>query len=336
MILVTGSTGLLGSNLLVELTKNNNSITAIYRNQNKINFVKKLFIQLDQENGLNNFLKINWIQCDILDVTKLAEVTQNCTHIYHCAAKVSFLRRDFSSMMKVNGQGTANLVNCCLENKIQKLCYVSSTAAVGKVMKDGEFFVTESNKWTQNKNTSGYAISKYTAEKEVWRGIEEGLNAVIINPSVIFGPGDWNESSLSIFKTLQKGLIFYTKGKNAFVDVRDVCSSMIKLMNSDIHNQRFLCTGHNISFKDLFSKISLLMNRKEPYIYANKFLSGIAWRLASLIAVFGAKATLTKESVHSSQSKVIYDSSKILKELNFEFHTLDDTLNYTIKNKILS
>jgi nucleoside-diphosphate-sugar epimerase len=334
MILVTGGTGLLGSNLLFELCKSNTSILAIYRNEAKIRLVKNLFEKLDFHNGYNNFLKIKWVQCDILDISKLSELVQMCSHIYHCAAKVSFVRRDFSGMMKVNGQGTANIVNCALDCKIEKFCHVSSTSAVGKIKKNNFDFVIESNKWTQNLNTSGYAISKYTAEKEVWRGIEEGLNAVIINPSVIFGPGDWDESSLSIFKTLKNGMIFYTKGSNAFVDVRDVCFAMIKLMNSNINSQRFLCTGTNISFKELFDKISKALNKNAPYIFANKFLSGIAWRLASLISFFGRKTTLTKESVHSSQSLVLYDSSKIMKELKFNFKNFNETINYTIKNKL--
>ncbi len=334
MILVTGGTGLLGSNLLLELTRNHEKISAIFREESKIELVKKLFLKLEPTEGKELFEKITWIKCDVLDIVTLNEITKETKTLYHCAALVSFRRRDFPLMMKINGQGTANIVNACLENKIEKLCYVSSTAAVGKEFLEGKDYVVETNKWTQSPKTSAYAISKYTAEKEVWRGIEEGLNAVIINPSVIFGPGNWNESSLTIFRTLSGGLKFYTKGANAFVDVRDVVNSMINLTESSISAQRFLCTGTNITFKDLFTLIAKELNTKAPYIYANSFLCEIAWRLSSLIAVFKGKATLTKESVQSSQGITIYDSSKLLKELNFEFKNLKETIKYTIKNKI--
>ncbi|MES2590125.1 MAG: NAD-dependent epimerase/dehydratase family protein [Bacteroidota bacterium] len=334
MILVTGASGLLGSNLLFELSKSNENIKAIYRDEQKIKAVQKLFLKLDPENGEQLFKKTTWIQCDVLDIITLKDVMKDVKIIYHCAALVSFRRRDFSLMMKTNAQGTANIVNLALEEKIEKLCYVSSTAAVGKVLVSNTHHVVETNKWTQSNKTSGYSISKYTAEKEVWRGMEEGLNTVIINPSVIFGPGSWDESSLTIFRTISNGLKFYTKGANAFVDVRDVVNSMISLTNSDVKSQRFLCTGTNIHFKDLFHLIAQELNKKTPYIYANRFMCEIAWRLSSLIAVFKGKSTLTKESVQSSQSFVEYDCSKIKKQLNFEFHKLPETIKYTVQNKI--
>jgi dihydroflavonol-4-reductase len=336
MILVTGATGLLGSNLLVELVKDNDAVIALYRNKEKIKAVNILFHKIFNSHAEVLFNKIEWVDCDILDLVTLSEQIKRAKIVYHCAAKVSFQRRDFSTMMKVNGKGTANVVNACLDNKNVKLCHVSSTAAVGKMQKEGRSFVVETNKWTQNNETSGYAISKYTAEKEVWRGIEEGLDAVIINPSVMFGPGDWNESSLTIFKTLSKGLKFYTGGANAFVDVRDVVFAMIKLTNSPLTAQRYLCTGTNCSFKSLFEKISKELKIKAPYIKANYFLIEIAWRIAAVFTLFTGKATLTKESVNSSRSIVEYDSSKLLQTLDFKFRDLEETIAYSVANKINS
>jgi dihydroflavonol-4-reductase len=334
MIFVTGGTGLLGSNLLVELANTSDEITAIYRDKSKIARVETLFEKLDAQHGKTNFKKINWVYCDVLDVVSLEEAMQNAEYVFHCAALVSFRRRDFPQMMKINRRGTFNIVNLCLDLKVKKLIYVSSTAAVGKDQIGEKSLVVETNKWVQSPQTSGYSISKYSAEKEVWRGVEEGLNAVIINPSVIFGPGSWSESSLTIFRTLASGLKFYTKGANAFVDVRDVVKAMLLLKDSDISGQNYLCTGTNISFRDLFRLISKKLAVKEPTIFANRFMCEIAWRLASLLALFGKKATLTKESVQSSQAIVIYDSSKIKSALNFDFHSIEDTIDYTIKNKL--
>lgn len=334
MIFVTGGTGLLGSNLLFELAKDASPIVAIYRDKSKIAKVEKLFYKLNPETAEQNFSKISWIECDVLDVVSLAESMRNCQYVYHCAAIVSFRKRDFGKMMKVNRQGTFNIVNLCLDLKIKKLVYISSTAAVGKILENGIHKVVETNKWTQSEKTSGYSISKYSAEKEVWRAIEEGLNAVIINPSVIFGPGSWNESSLTIFRTLASGLKFYTKGSNAFVDVRDVVKAIVLLQKSEIKAERFLCTGTNITFLDLFKVITKEMKIKAPSIYANPFVCGIAWRLAALLTLFGKKPTLTRESVQSSQAFVEYDSSKLCKTIDFQFHTLEETVQYTLQNRI--
>lgn len=334
MIFVTGGTGLLGSNLLLELAKEDVSIKAIYRDKSKITRVEKLFQKLNPGTAQEDFKKITWIECDVLDILTLKESMQDCEYVYHCAALVSFRKRDFGKMMRINRQGTFNVVNLALDLNVKKLVYVSSTAAVGKELENGVYRVIETNKWTQSEKTSGYAISKYSAEKEVWRAIEEGLNAAIINPSVIFGPGSWSESSLTIFRTLASGLKFYTKGSNAFVDVRDVVKAIVLLQKSNIASERFLCTGTNIGFLDVFKIIAKELQSKVPTIYANPFVCGIAWRLSALLTIFGKKPTLTKESVQSSQAFVEYDSSKLLKALDFEFHTLEETVKYTVQNRI--
>lgn len=334
MILVTGGTGLLGSNLLAKLVKDSNKIIATYQTESKIDHVKKIFAFYHGPLGDELFQTISWRKIDILDVLALQDIMEGVEYVYHCAALVSFRRRDFNLMMKVNAQGTANVVNACLMGNIKKLCYVSSTAAVGKVFEHGKYRVVETNKWTQSTKTSGYAISKYTAEKEVWRGMEEGLTSVIINPSVIIGPGCWEESSLTIFRTINNGLTFYTKGANAFVDVRDVCKAMIQLTESTIQGERFLCTGKNTSFKQLLSLIALKLNKKPPYIFANRLMCELAWRLASLIAVFKGSATLTKESTESSQSVVEYDTSKIQKALGVSFYPLEETIDFAVKGRI--
>lgn len=333
MILVTGATGLLGSNLLFELSKGNEPVRAIYRSEKKKELVRILFQKLD-DNGAQLFNKIEWFPADVLDIVALEDAFVGVKEVYHCAALVSFNPKDFHLLLKINRQGTNNIVNLCLENNIKKLCYVSSTAAVGKTIVENETIVVENNKWTQDKFTNGYSISKYSAEKEVWRGIEEGLNAVIINPSVIFGPGLWSESSMKIFRTIQNGLLFYSSGANAFVDVRDVVKAMIFLQNSDYSGERFLCTGTNISFKELLELIAQELKVKPPRFLAKKWMSQFAWRFSSFFALFGFKPTLTKDSVHSAESVIYYDSTKLKRILPFEFKSLDDTIRFAVQNKL--
>ena len=332
MIFVTGGTGLLGSHLLFELTKSATPVKAIFRNASKLEVVKRVFKFYDQQNGLTRFNSIQWVNCDVLDVVTLAEEIEGCTHVYHCAAIVSFHKRDFNAIMKVNREGTANVVNCALDLGIEKLCYVSSTAAIGNGNNDP--IVTEETKWKQSPTTSGYSIAKYSAEKEVWRGIEEGLNAVIVNPCVIIGAGDWNESSMTMFRTIDKGLKFYTEGENAFVDARDIAEIMRKLMLSDIQNERFLCIGENAAFKTLFDKIALRLHKKPPAILVKPWLMGITWRLMALISLLPRiKSPITQETARSAFGKTVYSNEKIKKATGFKFKTLDEMVENAVEGR---
>ena len=333
MIFVTGGTGLLGSHLLFELTKSDTPVKAIFRNASKLEVVKRVFKFYDQQNGLERFNSIQWVNCDVLDVVTLAEEMEGSSHVYHCAAIVSFHRRDFNAIMKVNREGTANVVNCALDLGIEKLCYVSSTAAIGNGNNDP--IVTEETKWKQSPTTSGYSIAKYSAEKEVWRGIEEGLNAVIVNPCVIIGAGDWNESSMTMFRTIDKGLKFYTEGENAFVDARDIAEIMQKLMLSNIQNERFLCIGENAAFKTLFDKIALRLNKKQPTILVKPWLMGITWRLMALISLLPLiKSPITQETARSAFGKTVYSNEKIKKALDFKFRTLDKMVENAVEGRV--
>ena len=334
MIFVTGGTGLLGSHLLYSLTLKGYKVRAIYRNKYKIEQVRQLFDFYKASK--NQFDLIEWVECDVLDIASLDELMQGINDVYHCAAMVSFRKKDYSFMLKTNRQGTANVVNCALSNGVNRFLHVSSTAAVGKTYsQEGVGYVVESNKWDPEDNHSGYAITKYLSENEVWRGIEEGLNAVIINPSVIIGPGNWNESSLSIFKTLANGLQFYTVGANAFVDVRDVVRAAQTLIKYEsAFGQRYLCTGTNISFKELFDTTCVHMNRTPPRFLAGPVLSGIAWRISTILSLFTGKQTVTKDSARSAQAIVKYDSQKLISKFNFQFTSIEDSIKHCIECRL--
>jgi nucleoside-diphosphate-sugar epimerase len=332
MILVTGGTGLLGSHLLFQLSHDNEPIRSIYRDQERIGQVESLFKFYSPENYSFLFKKIEWIQADILDSVSLNNAFKEIDIVYHCAGLVSFSKRHFNQLIKINREGTANIVNTCLEFKVKKLCYVSSTASIGG--QSGEI-TTEATKWKQSPETNGYSISKYSGEKEVWRGVEEGLDCIIVNPSVIFGAGNWDESSLTIFRTVQNGLRFYTSGQNGFVDARDVAHIMVQLTNSKIKNERYLCVGNNIPFKVLMEKIALKLEKKPPTINTPKWLTGLVWRLTWFFSLFSRKdAMLTKASSRSAFNFMTYDSSKVIEQLSFKFRTIDETIENTIKGKI--
>ena len=328
MILVTGGTGFVGAHLLVQLLNKGKTIKAIRRSDD-LKLTRKIFSYYfdDVEDAIN---KIEWVNADILDINALKDVFKdNITEVYHCAATVSFNPKDKQRMMAVNINGTANIVNLSLIYKVKKLCHVSSIAALGRTELP-ESFVTEDTHWKQSKQNSNYAVSKYGGEREVWRGIQEGLDAVIVNPSVILGPGDWDKGSAQIFSTLAKGTMFYTKGVNGYVDVKDVAKAMITLMDGDIVNERFVLSAENLSYYDLFSKMLFVYGKKAPAIHATRPLLEVGWRVEKLKSFLtGISPLITKETARTSRNKYNYSSDKIIKALDFTFTSIDKTIKDT-------
>lgn len=316
MILVTGATGLLGSHLINELAKNNSNIVALYNKTKPSADLEKL---------------AQWKQVDILDIVALEEMMQGVKQAYHCAAIVSFQAKDKNLIHHFNVEGTKNVVNACLNNGIEKLVHVSSVATLDR-FKDGELITEKMNGNSSTENTE-YAKSKIASEAEVWRAIAEGLNAVIVNPSIILGAGNWNNSSTAIFKNCYNEFPWYTNGSNGFVDVEDVVKAMIALMNSDATNERFIINGFNLSYKQLFDAIATNFNKKQPSKLATPFLSAIAWRVERLKSLFTGKSPLlTKETARTAQKNIAYDNSKLLKALPaFTYNNLENCIERICK-----
>lgn len=327
MILVTGGTGLLGGHLLFELMKAGRPVRSLYRSESKKNKVKRLF---DYYSGgePHNFDSIEWIKGDVLDLVSLEDAFRNVDTVYHCAAFVSFRKKDFRKLIRVNRQGTANVVNYSLKYGVKKLGHVSSTAAIGGL--EGSV-VTENTPWAFTEKTTGYAISKYNSEREVWRGAEEGLDIIILNPCVIFGAGDFDESSLTIFRSVKRGLKFYSPGKNAVVDARNVANAFVKLMESPVSGQRYLCIGENISFKEMLEIIARELRTKSPSICPPKWLAVLIGRSNEMISkLTGSSLSITLESARTAYSEMTYSNEKIVRELSLSFYTLEESVQNVV------
>lgn len=324
MILVSGGTGMLGTHLLFNLIKKGEKVRAMKRASSYLDTVKKIFSYYhpDPESIFN---KIEWVDADILDVESVNAAMIDVNQVYHVAAIVSFRPSDKIKMIKNNVDGTANMVNAALENNIAKFCHVSSVAALG--VSHDESLVNEETFRKPDFDYSGYSISKYLSEMEVWRGIAEGLNAVIVNPSIILGPGYWKTGSPSLFYNVWKGLKFYTKGVTGYVDVWDVVKIMESLMESSVNNERFVISAENLSFKELFDIIANSVNKPRPNISVNSFMLKIAWRLEYLRSeITGFTPIITKDMVNSANSISNYSNKKISDLLDFKFRTINETV----------
>ena len=324
MVLVTGGTGLVGSHLLLHLIENGESVRAIYRNLENIQKTKDLFLLYKKE---ALFEKISWIQADIIDVSSLEMAFENVDYVYHCAALISFDPKDEDALRKNNIEGTANIVNFCIAKNVKKLCFVSSIAALGD-LKENEKIITEETEWNPEKPHSDYAISKYGAEMEIWRGQQEGLNSVIVNPGVILGPRIWKQGSGMLFKKIENGFPFYTKGTSGFIAVIDVVKIAVLLMKSDIKNERFTLIAQNIVFQDLFNSIADALIVKRPSIYVSPLLTRFLWRIDWFIsAIFRSKRKLDRATAQASYSKNHYSNEKITKVLGTEFLDIHQYIN---------
>ena len=324
MDLVTGGTGIVGSHILEELTQNGKTVRAIKRESSDIQLVQRIFEHYNNP----NFNCIQWVLGDITDTPSIEEAMIGIENVYHAAAIVSFNKKDRQKMHKINVEGTANIVNLCLANNVKKLGYISSIASLGRTA--GQEWYSETDTWKTSKQNSYYAITKYTAENEVWRGTEEGLNSVMVNPGVILGPGDMHKSSGTLFGTIYKGLNYYTKGTNGFVDARDVSRSIIQLVQSDISQERYLCVGENLPFKTFFELVASSLNKTAPSKLAKPWLTGIVWRLAGFISFISGKTpAITKESVSTSHFVNQYNSDKLKQAIDFKFTPIKEACENT-------
>lgn len=332
MILVTGGTGLVGAHLLLHLANNEEkAIRAIYRTSSSIEKTKKLFLQHKKE---DLFLKIEWVEADITDIPSLEKAFQNIQTVYHCAAKISFDPCDEKSLRKTNIEGTANIVNFCIDKKAEKLCYVSSIATLGDAIPPNKY-IHEESEWNPNSSHSDYSITKYGAEMEVWRGQQEGLKVIIVNPGVILGSTIWKDGSGEIFNNAQKKVLFYTNGITGFVAVRDVVRIMFELMKSEIVNEKFILVADNKSYKEILFQIAEKTNSNFRTIEVKPWMLSIAWRLNSLASLlFNTPIKLSKYSSLSLQNQKFFDNSKIKNALNFDFQSTEDCVQKTLLEEV--
>lgn len=331
MVFVTGGTGLVGSHLLLSLLQNGEKVRALKRSTSNISLVQKVFAWYTGDaDGL--FRQIEWVNGDILDIFSLEPLLEGIETVYHCAAIVSFDSRNRKQMLSNNIDGTANLVNASLNMGVKRICHVSSVSALGK-NSHGEP-VSEDTNWIPSKRNTGYSESKFFSETEIWRGVEEGLQAVIVNPSIIIGPGRWEEGSPAFFRIMHQGLPFYTLGSTGYVGIHDVVRAILTLMDpanfDKAKNQRFLLNSANLTFREFFTQVSEALGKPAPRIPVSRTMLSIAWRILAIWTWISGKASpVTRETASSSSSHTAFDGSKICRMFNFHYHPVEEAIRNT-------
>ena len=316
MILITGANGLLGSFIANQLLHQKKEVIAFVRENADL-----ALLNHDHKN-------LHLFRGDILDIVKIQQVfdTYPIKKVVHAAAVVSFQPKEYDMMYRVNIEGTKNIVNIALDYNVDKFLHVSSVAALGRTSNG---IIDEKTSWMASNYNSKYGISKREAEIEVWRGQVEGLKTVIVNPSLVLAAADGKRSSSKFFAFIRNGSLFYPTGVLNYIDLRDASDIIIKLLNSNIENERFILTAGSISYKEFFTRAAHLNGQKAPSFPVKK--------ITGILALFGdkirstirnQKPMLSAESLRISRSKARFDNSKVKKELNFSFRPLDDTIEW--------
>ncbi len=317
MFLVTGASGFVGAHITKRLSSQSRPVKALYYSN-------------EPTPAMRSWPGVEWLHADLLDVYTASEVMQDITEIFHCAAIVSFNPKRRAEMLHTNTEVTSNVINAALDAGVNKLIHISSVAALGRDGSAKE--INEEAQWEESSLNSGYGLSKYSAEMEVWRGIGEGLEAAILNPGIILGEPlsitSWEDGSPKLMQLAYKEFPFYTNGVTAFVDVQDVVTAAITLMDSDISAERFILSQGNYPFREVFNIMAEALGKKPPRIQAGSFMTQLVWRASALqSAITGKSPAITRETARNAQARIFYKGDKILKALpDFHYTPLRDTI----------
>lgn len=315
MILLTGGTGFLGRYILDDLLAHGHKVRMLVRNPAK----------LSPREG------VELVEGDLLDVMAIERAMEGVDKVIHSAATVTFWKKRWPEMKAANVEGTANLVNAALDANVSKFLHVSSVAALGRTNTPTP--IDESSRWIKSPWNTQYGRTKYLAELEVQRGVEEGLNAVIVNPAIIIGPGeDWLSGSPRLFHTVAKGLRFYNPGTTGFVPAVDVARAIRLLLEQHTgkSGERFVLVSDSIPYKQFFGWVAQSVNGKAPTIVPPAFLVKTAARFAVLAArLRGQEPLITPETVRISRGHFVYDGSKITRTLPFQYSPLEEVIKTT-------
>jgi dihydroflavonol-4-reductase len=318
MIFVTGGSGLIGSFLISALVARGHQVRALYRRQIPAGTAAA---------------QVEWVEGDLRDTLALQTALSGVTHVFHCAGLVSYAPQDEDALLQTNVEGTAAVVDACLAQPGVRLCYVSSVAALGSAAppaepRPGPQVVDEDAKWDLGAEHPAYATSKYLAELEVWRGVTEGLSAVIVNPSVVLGPADWERSSTRLFRYAYQEHAFYTPGSINFVDVRDVVEAMLRLtLDTPVSGERYVLSAGAVPLREFLTQAAACFGKKPPTVAVPDWAAEVIWRLEhgrSLLT--GARPLITRDTARAGRRPTEYRARKVQQQLGLQFRPLSETI----------
>ena len=309
-ILVTGASGSLGRELIKKLSENGyTNITACYCN--------------NVEN-LPSLSGVKWKKLDILDIIALEDMMLNKEILIHLAGIVSYQPRDKSNILKINIEGTANVVNAANASSIKKLIHISSTAALGVPTETqllGESYLPDPTQFITD-----YALSKWYGELEVWRAISEGLNAIIVSPSIIINPEDKNANTAIFKNRIKEGLTYSPTGSSGFIHVGDVAKAIILLIENDIQEKKLILNASNLSWNSFFNIIANNLGINTKFKTLSPFIRELWMFINRMNNLFAKKVYVPTAMAKNMEQNLAYDGRRITEVLPFSYTEIEEAI----------
>lgn len=263
---------------------------------------------------------------DLNEPDSLLDACAGIDVIIHAAALVSFRPADREQLLRVNGEGTANLVNVALEAGVRRLIHVSSVAVLNR--RDGGPVVTLADRWPDARPNTSYAESKFAAEREVWRGQAEGLSVAALYPSHLLGVGDWAaEPGPALWRIAATGLRFFPGGTAGFLDVDDAVDAVRFVLERDQDGDRFLLNAVNWSWREILERIAVSVGAKPPQFRLGRGPASLLWPAAELWGwAKGRPALFTRESHRNIQANFRYDGSAYSAASGRTYRNVEETI----------
>ena len=315
MILVTGATGFLGATLTRQLVEEGHAVRILRREHSKLDLLGDASNRIEHAIG------------DVADYPSVLAAMEGVQHVFHAAAYVGFGgKKDEAQLMDVNVRGTANVADAALEAGVKRMLHVSSIAALGRTRGQHEL-IDETAEWTASKENSAYAVSKHLAEMEVHRAVAEGLDAVIVNPSLIFGSGRDGENTMAIVEKVQNGRVpAIPAGGTCVVDVEDVASGIRAAMARGATGERYILGGENLSWAEIFGALAEALDAKLPRLKLNRGPAMVVATVSETLArLIRTRPLITRETVRAASATYRYSNRRAVEDLGCSFRPFRET-----------
>lgn len=313
-VLVTGGTGFLGSHLVRQLCSNGTPVRVLVRDPERMGLLQGL-ADLDVVVG------------DILDVDAVGEALQGVTNVFHCAAFVGFGgRSELDPMMDVNVRGTRNVVDEALRAGVNRLVHTSSIAALGRTERPAGC-LDESTVWAESPMNTAYARSKHLAELEVHRAVAEGLDAVVVNPSLIMGPGRPGENTTQIAERIRdQRLPAIPSGATNVVDVEDVAAGHIAALANGETGERYILAGENLTWEAIISTLARAFGVPPPSRHMSARAAMVLGTVGDMLAMITRRPPMiSRESARVTGHRNCYENARARAELGVTFRPFEET-----------
>jgi len=310
-VLITGGTGFIGSNLALRLLQLGCKVKILRRPDSDLRAIRGIDVE--------------HIIGDVRDPASLQLAMRGCDTVFHTAAVVTFARKKGDLQHEVNVIGTRNVVDACIVTGVERLVHTSSIAAIG-YPETGEL-ATEETPFNQEQH-SGYKLSKHLAEKEVIAGVARGLNAVIVNPSVVMGERDLHLHGGQLIIEIKNGRVpFYIDGGMSVVYVGDVANGHILAAQKGRRGERYILAGNNMTHKDIFRRTAKLVGGRSPFaklpISLLRLGAAVIERLCNAI---GTEPIVSSDLVAGAGLFHWFSSEKATRELGYSITSFDEAI----------